>query len=63
MIGLLRGKILGKQPPRLLLDVHSGRIFGRAGVLWVDVVGVLLGTLATSGTLMWLLHRRRYRGG
>ena len=23
MIGLLRGKILGKQPPRLLLDVHG----------------------------------------
>ena len=44
---------------RLLLDVHSGRIFGRAGVLWVDIVGVLVGSLATSGTFMRLLHRRR----
>jgi hypothetical protein len=28
-------------------------------VLWVDFVGVLVGSLATSGTIMWLLHRRR----
>jgi hypothetical protein len=27
----------------------------------VDIVGVLVGSLATSGTLMWLLHRRRKR--
>jgi uncharacterized iron-regulated membrane protein len=44
---------------RLLLDVHSGRVVGRMGVLWVDVVGVLLTTLATSGIAMWWLHRRR----
>jgi hypothetical protein len=44
---------------RLLLDLHSGRLFGRAGVLWVDGVGVLVGSLATSGTAMWWLHRRR----
>jgi hypothetical protein len=44
---------------RLLLDLHSGRLFGRAGVLWVDGVGVLVGSLATSGTAMWFLHRRR----
>jgi hypothetical protein len=43
---------------RLLLDLHSGRLFGRAGVLWVDGVGVLVGSLATSGTVMWFLHRR-----
>ena len=44
---------------RVLLDVHSGRLFGRLGVLWVDLVGVLLGGLAMSGIAMWWLHRRR----
>ena len=44
---------------RLLLDVHSGRVFGHLGVLWMDVVGLLLATLALSGIAMWWLHRRR----
>lgn len=48
---------------RLLLDLHSGRLFGRAGVLWVDGVGVLVASLATSGTVMWWLHRRRRSSG
>jgi hypothetical protein len=47
---------------RLLLDLHSGRLFGQAGVWVVDAVGVLLITLASSGTLMWWFHRRRGRG-
>jgi hypothetical protein len=47
---------------RLLLDLHSGRLFGQAGVWIVDAVGVLLITLASSGTLMWWFHRRRGRG-
>jgi hypothetical protein len=47
---------------RLLLDVHSGRVLGRLGVLWVDLVGVLVCSLAGSGIAMWWLHRRR-RGG
>lgn len=46
---------------RVLLDLHSGRLFGRAGVWIVDAVGVLLITLASSGTLMWWFHRRRGR--
>ncbi len=44
---------------RLLLDLHSGRVFGRLGVVWVDAVGVLLAGLALSGITMWWLHRRR----
>jgi hypothetical protein len=47
---------------RVLLDLHSGRLFGQAGVWVVDAVGVLLITLASSGTLMWWFHRRRGRG-
>lgn len=49
---------------RVLLDLHSGRLFGKLGVLWVDLVGVFLCTLALSGTAMWWLHRRkRIRAG
>jgi len=48
---------------RLLLDLHSGRLFGRMGVLWMDAVAVLLASLATSGTAMWWLHRRRRQHG
>jgi PepSY-associated TM region len=44
---------------RLLLDVHSGRVVGRLGVLWMDAVGVLLMILALSGIVMWWLRRRR----
>lgn len=46
---------------RLVLDLHSGRLFGRMGVAVVDGIGVLLITLATSGSLMWWLRRRRER--
>jgi PepSY-associated TM region len=44
---------------RLLLDVHSGRVVGRLGVLWMDAVGVLLIILGLSGIVMWWLRRRR----
>jgi hypothetical protein len=47
---------------RLLLDVHSGRVLGRLGVLWMDLMAVLLCGLALSGIAMWWLRRRR-RGG
>ncbi len=46
---------------RLLLDLHSGRLLGRPGVLVVDAVGLLLGVLALSGLGMWFLHRRSRR--
>lgn len=48
---------------RVLLDLHSGRAGGRTGVLIMDLAGVLLATLATSGLAMWWLHRRRRRSG
>ena len=44
---------------RLLLDFHSGRLFGPAGVWLVDISGVLLCILALSGVTMWWLHRKR----
>lgn len=48
---------------RLLLDLHSGRIGGKAGVWLVDAVGVLLICIAFSGLTTWAFHhRRRSRG-
>lgn len=44
---------------RVLLDLHSGRLFGRAGVWVMDAAAVLLMCLASSGVAMWALHRRR----
>jgi hypothetical protein len=42
---------------RVLLDLHSGRIFGEAGVWLVDAAALLFLLLAGSGT--WLWGRRR----
>ncbi len=38
---------------RLLQDLHSGRAFGPAGIVVVDVASVLLAFLAASGLIMW----------
>jgi len=43
---------------RLLLDLHSGRIFGSAGVLIYDVLALAVGFLAISGLVFWLRSRR-----
>lgn len=45
---------------RLLLDLHSGRILGRYGPWLVDLIAVVLGLLALSGTWLYFrLHRHR----
>lgn len=46
---------------RVLLDLHSGRLFGHAGVLVMDLAALALMGLAGSGLWMWLrgLARRR----
>jgi hypothetical protein len=42
---------------RVMLDLHSGRILGRAGVYLVDAAAILFLLLAMSG--IWLWSRRR----
>ena len=42
----------------LILDLHSGRFFGNAGVLFVDIVGLLLCILAITGLWAWFNHQR-----
>lgn len=44
---------------RVVLDLHSGRLFGRLGVLLVDIMGVASMMLALSGLYLYL--RRRHR--
>ena len=42
---------------RVLLDLHSGRIFGKPGVYVVDAAAILFLVLAASG--VWLWGKRR----
>lgn len=46
---------------RLLLDLHSGRLFGDLGVFVVDLSAVLLVFLVFSGSLTWGWRRWRKR--
>jgi len=43
---------------RLLLDLHSGRIFGSIGILVYDLLALAVGFLAISGLVLWLRGRR-----
>jgi len=42
---------------RLLYDVHSGRVFTRAGPLLMDIVGLLLIALTGTGLALWFKRR------
>jgi hypothetical protein len=42
----------------LLLDLHSGRFFGRLGPWIMDAAALLIVLLALSGTWIWLTRRR-----
>ena len=46
---------------RIILDAHSGRIFGLIGVLFMDAVAVLLFLLSISGLYIWLRYARSKR--
>ena len=46
---------------RIILDAHSGRIFGLIGVLFMDFVAVLLILLSLSGIYIWLRYARAKR--
>ena len=46
---------------KLLLDVHSGRIFGEFGVLISDFIAILLILLSLSGLYIWLRYSNNKR--
>jgi len=43
---------------RVLLDFHSGRVFGKAGVFIYDLLALAVGFLAISGVIFWVRGRR-----
>lgn len=43
---------------RFLLDLHSGRIFGSAGIFVVDLLALAVGFLAVSGLVIWSRGRK-----
>jgi hypothetical protein len=55
LLNLYRGKGLSFE--RMLLDLHSGRLLGHAGVYLVDLAALLFIFLALSGSWMWLRKR------
>lgn len=55
LLVLYRGK--GLPLERVILDIHSGRILGQAGVLLVDFMAILFLLLAMSGVWMWYKYR------
>ncbi len=46
---------------RIVLDAHSGRLFGLFGVLFMDAVALLLILLSVSGIYIWLRYARAKR--
>ena len=48
---------------RVLLDLHSGRIFATAGVLVMDIVAIGMIFLALSGLVLSVRRGRRENGG
>lgn len=56
LVEAYRGK--GLTLERVLLDLHSGRIAGRVGVITVDFIAILMILLAISGIWMWVRHIR-----
>jgi len=44
---------------RVLQDLHSGRLFGTAGTIVIDLTGIVILLLAVSGLITLLLRKRR----
>lgn len=52
----------GLSMERLLLDFHSGRIFGPVGVLVYDLLALAVGFMAITGLVLWFRGRRNGNG-
>lgn len=46
---------------RVILDVHSGRLFGNVGVFFMDIVAIMLILLSISGIYIWLRYTKSKR--
>ena len=50
---------MGVSWERLLLDLHSGRLFGKIGVLIMNIAAVLMLLLAITGVWHFFQRKRR----
>ena len=59
----LKNAYLGNILPyeRVLLDLHSGRFFGRFGVIFIDICAIFIILIAISGCWIWLRHKLKSR--
>jgi len=46
---------------RVILDAHSGRLFGNFGFLFMDLIAVMLILLSISGIYIWLRYSKNKR--
>lgn len=46
---------------RVILDLHSGRLFGSLGVWIMDLAAIAIAALAVSGVFMWFRRAKRAR--
>tara|TARA_R110002096_G_scaffold48842_14_gene129262 strand:- start:290 stop:778 length:489 start_codon:yes stop_codon:yes gene_type:complete len=44
-----------------MLDIHSGRFFGAYGVLFFDLIAVILIFLAFTGVIIWIRQSLKHR--
>lgn len=51
----------GLSMERVILDLHSGRLFGADGVYFIDLSALLLTFLALSGLWLWLIRLTKQR--
>jgi hypothetical protein len=45
----------------VILDLHSGRFFGQLGVLFIDIVGLLICILSITGLMAWVNRLRQIK--
>ena len=59
LLATLRGEFRGRMLTleRALLDLHSGRLFGRFGPFVMDLAAILMAVLAFSGFWLWSASR------
>lgn len=50
-------RYVGMSFERILMDAHSGRIFGRVGVYFVDLMALVFVVLALSGVYLFLKNK------
>jgi hypothetical protein len=53
-----KAELPGVSMDNQILDLHRGRFFGNAGVLFIDLIGLLVCVLALTGLWAWYSHHR-----